>query len=412
MKKYGSRIVTAIDIGTTKICVLIARMHGHDQDIEIVGIGKTPSVGVNKGVVVDIHKAVSSIKSALKEAELMAGCSVESAYVGISGAHIQARKSHGMVPVKGSCVKDADINAVLTAARSISVPEGQQILHVLPQGFIVDGNDPVSDPRGLSCVRLEVNAHIITGSVASVQNIIRCCQMCDIRIDDVVLEPLASACAVLSDDEKDLGVGLLDIGGGTSDFALYHQGVIKHTRIFPIAGNHMTQDLALCLRTTLKSAEHIKKEHAHSFFDKDTEDRHDIEMEMIHGSEFSSVTTRDVVSIIEPRIEELMYMLKKEINHYDLLPYMPAGLVITGGGSLLSSIDRHARSLLHIPVRCGKVSLKGSFEDSLKNPIHATGYGLLLYACKNHYNCFNEEISGPLITRVLSRMKSWVSDFF
>lgn len=411
MKKYGRSLITAIDIGTTKICVFIAQSID-EYSVDIIGIGKASSCGIAKGVVVDIAQAVRSIKIAIKEAELMAGCSIESAYVGISGAHIQSTTSHGMVPIKGGSIQSADMTAALAAARAISVSEGHQILHVLPQVYIIDGYQEVADPLGLHCMRLEVRAHIITGCVASVQNLIRCCQLAGVIVEDVVLEPLASAYSVLSTDERALGVALLDIGGGTSDFALYHQGAIKHTKILPIAGNHVTQDIALCLRTTIKSAEEIKLNQGYSLISNSLDISTEFEVEMVQGNQHRLVTVKDLVSIIEPRVEELLYMVHQEVNQFNLKPFMPAGIVLTGGGSLLKHIEEHATRILSVPVRCGSPAVPAVFEDTLKNPSYATGYGLLLYALKNNYNCFNDHINGPLITRIFSRMKTWVADFF
>lgn len=411
MKNYGRSLITAIDIGTTKIGVFIAQPI-NDHTLDIIGIGKAPSAGIAKGVVVDIAQAVQSIKAAVKEAELMAGVRVELAYIGISGAHIQSTTSHGMVPIKGNIVKISDMAAALSAARAISISEGQQILHVLPQNYVIDGYHEVADPLGLHCMRLEVRAHIITGSVASVQNLVRCCQAAGVSVHDVVLEPLASAYAVLSQDERALGVGILDIGGGTSDFALYHQGAIKHTKILPIAGNHVTQDIALCLRTTLQSAEQIKQMEGSALIDTDLDIGKNFEVEMVQGDQHKLITLKDLVAVIEPRIEELLYMVHHEIKEHNLRSYMPAGLVLTGGGSLLKHIEDHAVKILSLPVRCGLPSVPPAFQEIIKSPTNATGYGLLLYALKNNYNCFNDYMNGPLITRIFSRMKTWVTDFF
>ena len=252
-------VLVALDVGTTKISVLVAQKVS-DTGLNIIGIGRAPAYGVSRGVVVDIAQAVHAIKLAVKEAELMAGCKIESVCVGVSGAHIQSFSSQGMIPIKNGRIRANDVTAVLAAAKAVVIAEGQQILHVLPQYYTIDNHQRVTDPVGMFGVRLEAQVHIITGSIASVQNLVRCCVAAGIGVNDIVLEPLASAEAVLSHDERELGVALLDIGGGTADFAIYQQGTIRHTKVFPVAGNHITHDIALCLRTTLKDAERVKQE--------------------------------------------------------------------------------------------------------------------------------------------------------
>lgn len=402
-------IWTAIDVGTTKICVLIAQQRGAGN-CEIIGIGKAPSHGLARGVVVDVAPAVQSIKAAIKEAELMAGCSVESAFVGISGSHINATTSHGIVPVKTGEIKQYDIAHVIAAAKAIPIPEGQQILHVIPQFYIVDSQHRVRDPLGLHGVRLEVQAHIITGGVSSVQNLIRCCQMAGVKVRDIILEPIASADAVLSPDERELGVAMLDIGGGTSDFAIYHHGTILHTKIFPIAGNLFTNDIALCLRTTLKEAERIKKEHGSAYTAEDL--NMPLEIESIDGETRRMVMRNDLIEILQFRASELLMLVKEELETYHLAHYAPAGLVLTGGGSLLHGMKNISESLLAMPVRIGKPRISDIFRETLDNPMYATGYGLLVHGIKMHAQKSIQELDGPMVQRVFWRMKSWISDLF
>lgn len=402
-------LFVALDIGTTKICALVAQQVG-DNGLNILGIGKSQSYGVSRGVVVDIAQAVASIKLAIKEAELMAGCKIDSVYVGVSGAHIQSVSSSGIVPVKNGQIRESDIAAVLATAKAVVIPEGQQILHLLPKYYAIDGLQKVMDPVGMYGVRLEAEVHIITGSIASVQNIINCCQLAGLRVIDVILEPLASAQAVLSKDEQELGVGLLDIGGGTSDFAVYQQGTIRHTKIFGVAGNHVTHDIALCLRTTIKDAERIKREHGHVGLLRDTVQQ--FQIELVHGAEHAVARDSDLLSIIEPRIEELVLMLSEEINQQHLHSYIQAGLVLTGGGSLLQGIKDIFQNTLTIPVRIGKPHVPTVYKESLESPVYATSYGLLLHALKSSRGSYMDQLTGPLLTRILWRMKSWVSDFF
>lgn len=412
MKKQSNsdNLLVAIDIGTTKICVLIAQRISADE-FSVIGIGKAPSCGVARGIVVDITQAVHSVKLALKEAELMAGCKIESACVGISGSHIQSINSHGMMPIKGGRIRPFDVASAVAAAKAVALPEGQQILHVLPQYYIIDSQQKVLDPVGMFGVRLEAQVHIITGSIASVQNLVRCCTMAGVNITDVILEPLASASSVLSKDERHLGIALLDIGGGTSDFAVYQDDTIRHTKVFPVAGNHVTYDIALCLRTTIKDAERVKRTYGRTVYNNiDIHGQFDIEM--VQGTEKKLIYLSELISIVEPRVTELLYMVKQEIDQKHLEDYMPAGLVLTGGGALLQGIKESADSILNIPVRIGNPKVHQSLKESLESPIYATGYGLLLYMLKDNRKSSMDHLTGPLINRILWRMKSWVSDFF
>lgn len=409
-KVFNDRIIAAIDVGTTKICVLVARQLGEDE-VEIIGCGKASSAGLHKGVVVDVAKTIYSIRAALKEAELMAGIPIESVSVGISGAHIQAMNSQGVVPIRRGEIKETDIAAVLAAAKAVPIPEGQQILHVLPQYYVIDGRDRVNEPLGMHGIRLEVQAHIIMGAIASVQNLVKCCESAGVVVQDIVLEQLASAFSVLSTDERKLGVALLDIGGGTSDLAVYQHGTIRHTKVFPVAGNHFTNDLAIGLCTTLSDAERIKKEQGITSMKLLPEDRL-IEIEMVHGEQKQVVHVSDLVRIIEPRAQELFFMIFKEIKSRHLEQYITTGLVLTGGGSLLKGIQELAEKMVDIPVRIGLPKVPFSIPDSLRSPIYATGHGLLLHILKKQKEDDMSNLSGPLIKRVFHRMKTWMVDFF
>ena len=401
-------IILALDVGTTKICALIAQKQGNE--LSIIGIGKSPSLGLARGIVVDITPAVYAIKAAIKEAELMAGCTVESAYVGISGSHIQAIHSHGMIPIKHGEVRPYDIAHVIETAQTIVIPEGQKILHVIPQWYIIDGHQRVRDPLGMYGVRLEAQVHIITGGVTSVQNLIRCCELAGVKVRDIVLEPLASADAVLSPDERELGVAMLDIGGGTSDFAVYQQGSIRHTNIFTVAGNLFTNDIALCLRTTLSDAERIKKDAGIVYYPHPQQNL-SLQVETVNGGELHTVTLYDLTEILFARAHELLELIQQDIQKHHIQAFMTTGLVLTGGGSLLNGLKELTQEILSIPVRIGKPRLPALFLETLDNPIYATAYGLLIHALKKQNNSLNN-CHGPLISRVFSRMKSWVIDFF
>lgn len=410
MAKVFHSLMTSIDIGTTKISVLIAQKISDDQ-IVIIGIGKAPSYGLEKGVVVDIAKTVDSIKQAVKEAELMAGCSITSAYIGVSGSHIQSFNTHGVVPIKRSQVQSSDIQAVLATAQAVSIEEGQKILHALPQYFIIDGKERVSNPLKLHGVRLEAEVHVITGSIASMQNLITCCELAGVTVKDIVLEQLASAEGVLSSDEQILGVGVLDIGGGTSDFAVYQEGSIRYTKVLPIAGNHFTKDLAVGLHATLQDAERIKRDFgnvAHILHPHMEE----LEIESVHGSVIHKVSKQHVDYILHARALELFKMLQKDIQKSSMFSMMTAGLVITGGGSLLQGIDELAGNVLSLPIRIGKPRMQDNSLDTLLNPIYATGYGLLQYALSKNKLVSFENMDGPIGRRVFAKMKTWVDKFF
>lgn len=408
MKKsvFSDSITVAIDIGTTKICVLVAR--GHGASLEIIGIGKSPSDGLAKGVVVDINRTVASIKNAVREAELMAGCTIESACIGISGSHIKSRSSQGMVPIKRGEIKASDIAQVVAAARAIAVLEGHQVLHVLPQYFIIDSQEKVADPLGMYGVRLEAQVHIITGSIASVHNLMKCCEMAGLKVTDIVLEQLASAQAVLSYDEKKLGVVMIDIGGGTSDVAFFYNNAIRHTMVLPVAGNHFTHDIALGLYTTLADAEHLKKERGAVYYCQERESS--FEINGINGMDRKIVMQRDLVNILLPRAREVLHLIHKDLQG-TCLTTTPSGLVLTGGGSLLSGMQELAHSIFKIPVRIGNPPIQADCGALLNSPIYSTGYGLLLHAAQYDENAMTR-FAGPLVMRIMGRMKSWVADFF
>lgn len=406
-KVLKERLMTSIDIGTTKICVLVAQQTGPDN-VEILGMGKAPSEGLQKGVVVNVAKTIQSIKQAIKEAELVSGISIESAHVGISGAHIRSLNSHGVVPIKKGVVRASDVKHALDAAQAVPVPEGYQVLHVLPQYFIIDGQERLQDPIGMHGIRLEVQAHIILGAITSVQNLVSCCESAGIHIDDIVLEPLASAQAVLSEDERKLGVALLDIGGGTADLAIYQNGTIVHTYVVPIAGNHFTNDIAIGLRTSIKDAERVKIEHGTVHLHEDKE----IDIECAQGGNMRTVSQKTLGMILHARAQELLHLVRKEIDDKHLKTYCTSGLVITGGGSLLNGLEMIAQPIFDMPVRIGNLHISYALPGTLETPIYATGYGLLLHALKVKQGAFGGQEDGPFVKRVMSRMKSWVNDFF
>ena len=402
------RVVTAIDIGTTKICVLIARII-HNEQIEIIGIGKTPSKGLKKGIVVNISDTICSIQAALKEAELMAEVQVESAYIGVAGSHITSKNSSGMVPVAKQDVRISDIQAVLAAAQAILIPEGQRILHVLSQYYILDNNERVIDPLGMHAVRLEVAAHIILGAVASLENLATCCREAGVEVSDIVLEQLASADAVLIEDEKKLGVAVLDIGGGTSDFVVYQNEAIRHTMVLPVAGNHFTHDVAIGLRVPIADAEEIKKVYGKLYLD-DNPGEILFEVGTMEAETTQIIAQPELVAILEPRARELFQIIKQEITEHNLMPFMQTGLVLTGGGSQLNGMQRLAQEIVGVPVRIGDPSVIYDMPSSLRKPMYATSYGLLIHALKKQQQ--GGRMPQTMMHNTFERMKIWVANFF
>jgi cell division protein FtsA len=411
------RYITAIDIGTTKICVLVAHIDANET-IDIIGIGKHPSHGLKKGVVVSIAQTVNSIKSAVQEAEKMSGVKIELATVGISGGHIKSLNSIGIVAIKRQDVSQEDIDRVLESAKAIPIPQNQEILHVLPQYFRVDGQEYVFDSLGMYGVRLEAQVHIITGAVASAQNIIKSCELAGVRVTDIVLEQLASADAVLASAEREMGVGIIDIGGGTADLAIYRDGRIRHSKVIAVAGNHFTNDLSIGLGIPLEKAEELKKlfgsvtnQYWHGYEEKT------VDVELGYDGGKKAVNLDTLAEILHLRAAELFELFADEINEYKLNTFMPSGIVLTGGGSLLEGISKVAHKKLEMPVRVGypitnkNDSYHHVLPDVLKSPIYSTAYGLLLYDINKKKDEFYTDNKGSNIGKVFKRMKSWLYDF-
>ena len=405
----GERIKVAIDVGTTKICVLVAKQVG--ADFEVLGMGKYPSKGLEKGVVVDIAQATESIKKAVQEAEIVSGHKIDTASVGVSGSHINSLNSNGVVPInKSGKIKQLDIVNVLEAAKAVQIADGQQVLHVLPQYYSIDGQSGIHDPIGMHGIRLEAQVHIITGSVASVRNIVSCCEAVGVKITDVILEQLASAAAVLNSDERNLGVAVLDIGGGTADLAVYKNNSIIHTKVFPVAGNHFTHDIAIGLQTTMAEAERVKHSYGIADINYLGEDL-EFDVKDVQDNYVQNFKKSYLSQIIQPRAEELVELVSDEIKTYNLNLFISTGLVITGGGALLSGLPKLASNILNMPVRLGTPRTELVLSETLDNPIYATGYGLL----KQMFEGSNKSINlldGPLAVKIFYRMKSWVSDLF
>ncbi len=378
MSKKGELIV-GLDIGTTKICAIVGEVT--PGGIDIIGIGTHPSRGLRKGVVINLEATVDAVKHAIEEAEHMAGCEITSVYAGIAGGHIKGFNSQGVVAVKEKEVRPSDIARVLDAARAINIPQDRQVLHVMPQEFIIDEQDGIREPLGMSGIRLEARVHIVTALVSSAQNIAKCAERNGLSVAAVVLEPLASAEAVLADEEKELGVALVDIGGGTTDLAVFHNGSIRHTSVIPLGGNHLTNDIAVGLRTPVPDAERIKQRYGcavASLIDKDEP----IEVPSVGGRAPRMLSRQILCEIIEPRIEEIFQLVHREIEKCGLNEMLASGVVITGGSTLLAGMGEMAEEVLGLPVRRGLPRGVGGLVDVVKSPQYATGVGLLLYGAR------------------------------
>ena len=415
-RMVGKHLV-AIDVGTTKICVLVAQISSNGH-IDVIGMGQHPSYGLRKGVVVNLTKTVDSLKRAIAQAESMAGIPIEAASVGISGGHIKSFNSKGVVAIRNQEVSQYDINRVIEAAKAIAIPKDREILHILPQYFRVDGQEYVQDSLGMHGVRLEAQIHIITGAISSAQNIIKACEATGVRVTDIVLEQIASADAVLTPTERELGVGIIDIGGGTSDFAVYKDGRIRHSKVLQIAGNHFTSDLAIGLGVPIEQAEVLKRSHGFVTEELYLELEQDsVEVDLGYEGGVKSVDTYSLYEILEPRAQEVFRLLNDEINEYRLRTFMPSGIVLTGGGSLLSGISALASEIFGMNVRVGiprgySNGLEvATISDVLKSPIYATAYGLLVYSLKDRDRSLLTVGSGSAVKRIFKSMKSWIYDF-
>jgi len=397
-------LLVGLDIGTTKICAVVAEVYG--RQVKIIGVGRAPSVGLRRGVVVNIESTVDSIRRAVEEAEQMADCEIGSVYVGIAGSHIKGFNSHGLIPIRSGEISQDDIDRVVDAARAVPMPPDQEIIHVLPQEFIVDGQPDIQDPIGMTGVRLEADVHIVTGAVTAVHNIVKCCNRAGLNVADVVLEPLASAEAVLTREEMELGVGLLDIGGGTSDLAVFSGGTIKHTFVLGLGGHNLTNDLSVGLRTPLREAERLKEEFGcalASLIDKDQV----IEVPSVGGRKSRRLSRRVMGEILEPRVEEMLTLINQEMVDSRYKELVNAGLVLTGGTAMLEHIEELAEQIFDLPVRIGYPANLEGLDEMVDSPQWATAVGLLIYGTRHDPAGGFRVRSGRMFTRLGSRMKEW-----
>jgi len=409
MSKKSDNLIVGLDIGTTKICCIVGHMA--EDGLEVVGIGTSPSRGMRKGVVINIESTVAAIRKAIREAELMAGCEIKSVFTGIAGGHIRGMNSQGVIAIKNREVTSEDLQRVIDAAKAIAIPMDREVLHILPQEFIIDDQDGIREPLGMSGVRLEAKVHIVTGAVASAQNIIKSCNRAGVDVADIVLEQLASSEAVLSADEKELGVALVDIGGGTADIAIYSDGAIKHTSVLSIGGDHLSNDIAVGLRTPMAEAEKIKKAYGcclTSMVGKDET----IEVPSVGGREPRILSRQLLAEILEPRVEEMFSLINREIikSGYDEL--IASGVVITGGTAILPGMPELAEQIFNLPVRRGTPVDIGGLVDVVNSPIYASGVGLVKYGSMNSQSQKFKVGEDNMFERVSKRMKEMFSDFF
>ena len=375
-RKPERNLLVGLDIGTSKVVAIVGELQS-DGSVEIIGIGSNSSRGLKKGVVVNIESTVQSIQRAVEEAELMAGCQIHSVYAGIAGSHVRSLNSHGIVAIRDKEVAQGDVDRVLDAARAVAIPADQKILHLLPQEYIIDSQEGIREPIGMSGVRLEARVHMVTGAVSAAQNIIKCIRRCGLEVDDVILEQLASSHAVLTDDEKELGVCLVDIGGGTTDIAVFTEGAIRHTAVIPIAGDQVTNDIAVALRTPTQHAEEIKMRYACALSQlAGTEET--IEVPSVGERAARRLSRQTLAEVVEPRYEELMTLVQAELRRSGFEDLTAAGIVLTGGSAKMEGAIELAEEIFHMPVRLGVPQNMTGLTDVVRNPIYATGVGLLL----------------------------------
>jgi len=406
------KMIVGLDIGTSKVVAIVGEVSA-DGDIEIVGIGSNPSKGMKKGVVVNIESTVQSIQRAVEEAELMAGCQIHSVYVGIAGSHIRSLNSHGIVAIKDQEVFGLDLERVIDAAQAVAIPADQKVLHILPQEYVIDNQEGIKEPLGMSGVRLEAKVHLVTCAVNASQNIEKCIRRCGLEVEEIILEQLASSYAVLTEDERELGVCLVDIGGGTTDIAIFTEGSIRHTGVIPIAGDQVTNDIAMALRTPTQHAEEIKIKYACALTQLAGPDE-TIKVPSVGDRAPRDLSRQSLAEVVEPRYDELFTLVQAELRRSGFEDMVPAGIVLTGGTSKMEGVVELAEEIFHMPVRVGSPQNVQGLTDIVRNPIYATSVGLLQYGAEHQGD------SGPVVSGkssgsvdgLLGRLKAWLQSNF
>ncbi|MDO9151573.1 MAG: cell division protein FtsA [Methylotenera sp.] len=408
--KEDKNLIVGLDIGTSKIVAIVAELQP-EGTLKVIGLGQHVSRGLKKGVVVNIESTMQSIQRALEEAELMADCKINNVYTGIAGSHIKSLNSHGMVKIKDAEVTQMDVDRVIETARAIALPADQQILHILTQEFIIDGQEDVREPLGMSGMKLEVKVHIVTGAVAAAQNIVKCIKRCGIEVSDLILQPLASSLAVLTEDEKELGVCLVDIGGGTTDIAVFKQGAIRHTAVVPIAGDQMTNDVAVAFRTPTQSAEDIKIKHGCALRQL-ADPREVVEVPGVDGRDPRQLSVQTLAEVLEPRVVELYELVLNELRRSGMEDMIASGIVITGGSAMMRGMVELGEEIFHMPVRLGMPRYVGGLSEVVSNPRYATGVGLVLMGKQQLERHLSGQMESSSFGRILERMKSWFQGNF
>ncbi|WP_067584196.1 cell division protein FtsA [Endozoicomonas ascidiicola] len=406
----NGRLIVGLDIGTSKVVAIVGELNA-EGDIEVIGIGSHTSRGLKRGVVVNIDSTVHAIKRAVEEAELMAGCQIHSVYAGIAGSHIKSLNSHGIVAIREREVNGADVDRVIDAAQAVAIPADQRILHILPQEYAIDNQEGIKEPQGMSGVRLEAKVHLVTCAVNAAQNIENCIRRCGLEVDDIILEQLASSYSVLSEDEKELGVCMVDIGGGTTDIAIFTEGAIRHTAVIPIAGDQVTNDIAMALRTPTQNAEDIKIKYACALAQLAGADE-TIKVPSVGDRAPRELSRQALAEVVEPRYDELFTLINAEIRRSGFEDLIPAGIVLTGGTSKIEGAIELAEEIFHMPVRLGVPQAVKGLSDVVNNPIYSTGVGLLHYGQKMQKDGLKKAVPGKnQETGLVEKMKRWFQNF-
>ena len=408
--REDKNLIVGLDIGTSKIVAIVAELQP-EGTVKVIGLGQHISRGLKKGVVINIESTMQSIQRALEEAELMADCKINNVYTGIAGSHIKSLNSHGMVKIKDAEVSQMDVDRVIETARAIALPADQQILHILTQEFIIDGQEDVREPLGMSGMKLEVKVHIVTGAVAAAQNIVKCIKRCGIEVSDLILQPLASSLAVLTEDEKELGVCLVDIGGGTTDIAVFKQGAIRHTAVVAIAGDQMTNDIAVAFRTPTQSAEDIKVKYGCAPRQL-ADSREIVEVPGVDGREPRQLSVQTLAEVLEPRVVELYEMVLNELRRSGMEEMIASGIVITGGSAMMRGMVELGEEIFHMPVRMGLPRYVGGLSEVVGNPRYATGVGLVLMGKQQLERHLTGQMESSSFGRIMDKMKSWFQGNF
>ena len=408
--REDKNLIVGLDIGTSKIVAIVAELQ-LDGVLKVIGLGEHVSRGLKKGVVVNIDSTMQAIQRAIEEAELMADCKISTVFTGIAGSHIKSLNSHGMVKIKDGEVSQADVDRVIETARAVALPSDQQILHILTQEFIIDSQEDVREPISMSGMKLEVKVHIVTGAVAAAQNIVKCIKRCGLEVSDLILQPLASSTAVLTEDEKELGVCLVDIGGGTTDIAVFKQGAIRHTAVVPIAGDQITNDVAVAFRTPTQSAEEIKIKYGCALRQL-AEPREVVEVPGVDGRDARQLSLQTLAEVIEPRVVELYELVLNELRRSGMEEMIASGIVVTGGSAMMRGMVELGEEVFHMPVRLGMPRYVGGLSEVVGNPRYATGVGLVLMGKQQVERHLQGQMESGSFGQVLDKMKSWFQGNF